>query len=222
MNSKGGDVVRPLSDRSLKLTLHRVGNDWKPGPLKEDLRKKHNLQGPIDDAFMDSFIFVRPTRQSNHPKIDEWANAELERVIEHWRRHFRGYARVKDDVNVTAEDIATSNLILWGDPSSNQFMGQISKRLPIPWGEDAIEAKDDRYDAEHHALIAIYPNPINPDRYVVLNSSFTFREFAYLNNARQVSKLPDWAIVDVRTPPDSLWPGKIVAANFFNELWQLK
>ena len=222
VNSKGGDVVRPSSDRSLQLTLHRVGNDWKPGPIEGSLRKRHDLQGPIDDAFMDSFIFVRPTRQSSHPKVDVWANAELERAIEHWRRHFRGYARVKDDVNVTAEDIATSNLILWGDPTSNQLMGQISSRFPIAWDDEGIEVKDDKYDSENHALIAIYPNPINPDRYVVLNSSFTFREFAYLNNARQVPKLPDWAVVDVRTAPNSRWPGKIVAANFFDELWQLK
>jgi len=78
------------------------------------------------------------------------------------------------------------------------------------------------FPADQHALIAVYPNPLNPDRYVVLNSSFTFREYAYLNNARQVPKLPDWAVVDLRTPPDSLWPGKIVAADFFDERWQIK
>jgi hypothetical protein len=56
----------------------------------------------------------------------------------------------------------------------------------------------------------------------LVHRSFTYREYAYLNNARQVPKLPDWAIVDVRTPPDSLWPGKILAADFFDEQWQLK
>ena len=48
--------------------------------------------------------------------------------------------------------------------------------------------------------ILIFPNPLNPERYVVLNSGFTFREYDYLNNARQVPKLPDWAVVDVTTP----------------------
>jgi hypothetical protein len=68
----------------------------------------------------------------------------------------------------------------------------------------------------------IYPNPLNPDKYIVLNSGFTYREFAYLNNARQVSKLPDWAIIDLRQPADSQWPGKIVAADFFDEEWRIK
>jgi hypothetical protein len=56
---------------------------------------------------------------------------------------------------------------------------------------------------------------------VVLNSGFTFREYDYLNNARQVPKLPDYAVIDMRTPPSSCYPGKIAAAGFFDEGWQL-
>ena len=66
----------------------------------------------------------------------------------------------------------------------------------------------------------IYPNPLNPNRYIVLNSGFTFREYDYLNNARQVPKLPDWAVVDVNTPPSSRWPGKVAEAGFFGERWE--
>ena len=33
---------------------------------------------------------------------------------------------------------------------------------------------------------------------------------------------PDWAIVDLRVPPNSRYPGKIVDADFFNEAWALK
>ena len=74
----------------------------------------------------------------------------------------------------------------------------------------------------HTCSILICPNPLNPQRYVVLNSGFTYREYDYLNNARQVPKLPDWAIVDAATPPNSRFPGKIVDADFFDEKWSLK
>ena len=94
--------------------------------------------------------------------------------------------------------------------------------LPIGWTDDIVRVGKRRFDAAHHAPVMIFPNPLNTERYVVLNSGFTYREFAYLNNARQVPKLPDWAVVDLRTPPDSLWPGKIVAADFFDESWNLK
>jgi hypothetical protein len=70
--------------------------------------------------------------------------------------------------------------------------------------------------------MAIYPNPLNPRRYVVVNSGFTFREWDYLNNARQTPKLPDWAVIDTRTSPDARAPGKVVAADFFGERWELR
>ena len=63
-------------------------------------------------------------------------------------------------------------------------------------------------------------DPLNPKKYVVLNSGFTFREYDYLNNARQIAKLPDWAVVDIRTPPNARWPGAIASAGFFGERWE--
>ena len=54
----------------------------------------------------------------------------------------------------------------------------------------------------------IYPNPLNPKKYVVLNSGFTFREFDYLNNARQIPKLPDWAVVDTTVAAERALAGQ--------------
>ena len=55
-----------------------------------------------------------------------------------------------------------------------------------------------------------------------LNSGFTYREYDYLNNARQVPKLPDWAVIDIRTQPNARWPGRITDADFFDEQWGVK
>ena len=213
----------PRSDRSFNVRLYQDNDGWHIGSReKPGLRKRHDLQGPIDDAFMDSFLFVRPTGEAAHAEVGKWAAAELDRAIEHWRRHFRGEARVKNDADVSDEDIAGANLVLWGDPASNKLLARIAEKLPIAWGAEKIAVGEKEFAADKHAVIAIYPNPLNPKRYVVLNSSFTFREFAYLNNARQVAKLPDWAVIDLSTPPDALWPGKVVAADFFDESWRLK
>ena len=217
------DAPKAGSDRSWQVALHKVGNDWKIGTRPAGaLRKRHELQGPIDDAFLDSFVFVRPTGKSSHEAIEKWTHAELSHAIVHWRQQFRGHARVKDDTAITDADIANSNLVLWGDPTSNAVLKKIADKLPIRWGESDVVVGDRKFAAEHHAAIAICPNPLNPNRYIVLNSSFTYREYDYLNNARQVPKLPDWAIVDVRTPPNSRYPGKVVDADFFDERWQLK
>lgn len=213
----------PSSDRSWSISFHKKGDLWQVGALPaEGLRKRHGLQGPIDDAFMDSFVFVRPTGKSSHPLFEEWCRSELEHAIEHWRRHFRGDARVIDDTAVTDEEIATANLVLWGDPESNAVLKRIADRLPITWDAEAIKAGEQAFPSDEHALILVSPNPLNPSRYVVLNSSFTFREYAYLNNARQVPMLPDWAVIDLETKPDSRLPGKVAAADFFGEDWQLR
>ena len=219
-----GEVSRP-SDRSLDMRFERKADgSW--GFAKEGepagLRKKHDLQGPVDDAFMDSFIFVRPTGKAANEKAGAWAKSEMERAIEHWRRHFRGDARVKDDTAVTDEDIKSANLVLWGDPSSNAVMAKVAGKLPISWTAGEVKAGAKTFPAADHALICIYPNPLNPERYVVLNSSFTFRDYDYLNNARQTPKLPDWAVIDLNTPPNSRYPGAIPAADFFDEKWELK
>jgi dienelactone hydrolase len=217
------ETPRASTDRSFRVSVHKVGDQWRLGKRPDDgLRKRHGLQGPIDDALMDKFIFVRPTGKAWNEATGKWSVAELERAIEHWRRQFRGQAQVKDDKDIKPEDIASANLILWGDPGSNAIMKQIADKLPIKWDEKQIDAGDKRFGSDKHALIAIYPNPLNPNRYVVLNSSFTYRDYAYLNNARQVPMLPDWAVVDLTTPPNSVWPGKIADADFFDEQWKLK
>lgn len=212
------------SDKSYKFSAHKIGDRWHLGPRTNEvgLRKKPGLTGPIDDAFLDSFLFVAPTGKAWNEQPAAWSSSELTRAKEHWRRHFRGVARVKDDKAVTPDDIARHNLILWGDPASNAVLAQLADKLPIKWTAEEIRVGGSSFPAQQHALVAIYPNPLNPKKYVVLNSSFTFREFAYLNNARQVPMLPDWAVVDLTTPPGTVWPGKIVAADFFDERWQLK
>ncbi|HEX4588351.1 MAG TPA: prolyl oligopeptidase family serine peptidase, partial [Gemmataceae bacterium] len=118
--------------------LKRDGK-WAPGgPLPVDSGKSHGLQGPIDDAFLDRFLMVRPTGKPLNEKVGAWAKGEMEHAIKAWRDEFRGEAPVKDDTAVTDADIRDSNLILWGDPSSNKVLAKIADKLPIPWDQAGI------------------------------------------------------------------------------------
>jgi hypothetical protein len=208
-------LAAPMSDRSFTAHFRKSGSQWAEcgagaSACQPALHKVHGLQGPIDDAFLSSFLFVSPTGPPLSPAVAKWTASEEQRAIREWRRQFRGDAPVRDDKDVSDADIAANNLILWGDPSSNRILARIAGKLPIAW------------PAAPQALILIYPNPLNPKKYVVLNSGFTFREPDYLSNARQTPKLPDYAIVDVSTLPDtrSRFPGKIIRAGFFDEEWK--
>ena len=208
----------------------------------EVLKRKHpGLCGPIDHAFMSKFLFVRPTGKPLNDDIGRWTQAEMEHAIKSWRAVFRGDAPVKDDTAVTDDDMKNCNLILWGDNSSNAVLKRIAAEpispttpakdasdtpklagppFPILWGQNELNFKAYRLDSTRYVPVLIYPNPLNPKRYVVLNSGPTFREFALLNNSDQTPKLPDWAIVDIRTPADAKWPGLIYDAGFFDEQWK--
>ena len=119
-------------------------------------------------------------------------------------------------------DVASRNLVLWGDPGSNSILGRLVDRLPIQWSREAIVIGNNSYSADQYVAVLIYPNPLNPRKYIVLNSGFTFREYDYLNNARQTPKLPDWAIIDISQPVTARAPGRIAAAGFFGERWEVK
>jgi hypothetical protein len=170
------------------------------------------LQGPIDDAFMDAFVHVTPSGEAFHETTGVWVQAEEARAIREWRRQFRGDAAVAGDGDLPKSEPGDRNLVLWGDPSSNAVLARILPHLPVTWTRESLVVNGKTYDASHHMLAMIYPNPENPGRYVVLNSGFTYREYDYLNNARQVAKLPDWALIDTTVKPTSKAPGGVVAA----------
>ena len=218
-------VSRPRSDRSWQVHLRKTDGKWQETlhAIEGDgLVKKHGMQGPIDDAFMDGFMMVRPTKAGWSPKVDEWVKLEADRAVFEWRRQFRGDAVVKDDTAVTDADIAANNLVLWGDPQSNALLARVLEKLPIKWTQQTLTANGKNYAADSHAPVLIFPNPLNPAKYVVINTSFTYREYDYLNNARQVAKLPDWAVIDLNQPRTSQGPGGIADAGFFGEHWEWK
>jgi hypothetical protein len=208
------EVPKDYKHSRVYLTLSDPGNTpFFRLATDEEIRapgKKPGLQGPIDDAFLESFVIVKPTGKPMNDALGKWSEAEMTRAVREWRRQFRGDAVVKEDTAIAEADIANSNLILWGDPKSNAVLAKIADKLPLKEFTDTT------------TTLLVYPNPLNPTKYVVLNSGFTFREYDYLNNARQVPKLPDYAVVDVRTPPNSRFPGKVVRAGFFDELWKLR
>jgi len=210
-------------DRSWAAHFRRTGDRWALAETAAapGLQKRHGLQGPIDDAFLDRFVFVTPTGTPLSAAVGRWVAAEEQHAIAEWRRQFRGDAVVREDREITDAEIASSNLILWGDPASNRVLARIADRLPVKWTAEGIVAGANRYPVSTHAPISISPNPLNPDRYVVLNSGFTFREADYTSNSRQTPKLPDYVVVDITTPPDRRFPGKIVLAGFFNEQWTM-
>ena len=239
-----------ITDRSAnpkwRLVFEKQHGKWETSRRSDDqeLAKRPGLQGPVDDAFLSKFVFVPPPTVANKADTatEKWIQAEYAHATSQWKRHFRGdintasaerFIDMLDNAKLPGEaeaNLQAQNLdchwILFGTPESNPVIARLAMRLPIEWSKEQIRVGQQRFANDRHALILIYPNPYLPNRYIVFNSGFTFREYAYLNNARQIPMLPDWAIVDTASQddgqwPTSQWPGRIVEADFFDEAWQL-
>ena len=213
----------PRSDLSWHWKLSREDNAWVPrGRNPERLMKKPGLQGPVDDAFMERFVFVLPSGQSDDKDLNQWVKEESTHAMTHWRKHFRGDIRQIRDDELTEDIVTNSNLILFGDHKSNSVIQKIADQLPVRWEAETIRIGNHSVPKAGHVPVLIHPNPLNRSRYIVLNSGFTFREYAYLNNARQTPKLPDWALIDITDQANSRDPGIVRYAGFFDEYWQPK
>ena len=154
------------------------------------LRKRPGLQGPIDDAFMESFLVVRPSTP----------NAAMERFLNEFAKWMRADPRTVEATAVTPTQIRDHNLILFGDAQSNAMIRRIADRLPI------------KVDSN---VAMIYPNPLNPSRYVVINSGHTFGEKEFKGtNALLFPRLGDWAILNTTE-------GSAQETGFFDEAWQM-
>jgi pimeloyl-ACP methyl ester carboxylesterase len=200
-----------------QLLLVRQGAHWAVAGAGTDagLRKRHDLQGPINDAFFESFLCVAPTGQPNNAAADEQGRRELARFTQMFARDFCGEVRTKDDLAVTAEDIAKDNLVLFGDPGSNRVLARIADALPIKWTKDAVIVGGKTYSAADHVPVLIYPNPLNPQHYVVINAGLSAQGF------RGPPGYGDYAVLTVGAAPDGKPTAEVADEGVFDEAWQL-
>ncbi len=214
-------LAEPMVDVPISLIKHE--GRWQVGPTaRNTLVKLPGLQGPIDDAFLEPFLVVLPSKPCKHEAVERWVKFEQEHFLARWRGLFRGAPRVKRDVDVTDDDMQKYHLVLWGDAQANAVIARLGDWGPIRWSDDTIEVGEQKFDARSHVPVYIYPNREAVNRYIVVNSGPTFREAHDGTNSQQNPKLPDWAIVDLQEPPTDKAPGRIAAADFFDETWQLR
>ncbi len=184
--------------------------------------KRHDLQGPIDDAFMESFIVVKGTGtpwSAAHQKYADWSLARFEREFDKW---MRGKVRVVTPDDVTPEMIESNNLVLFGDPGSNELIAKVLPELPLEWTKTTLNVAGKSYDPNSHAAVLVFPNPLNPHRYVVLNSGHTFHEDAFEGtNALLFPRLGDIAVLKTTEDAKDGFKEETAWAGLFDVSWEL-
>jgi hypothetical protein len=204
------------------LSFQKRGGAWKAG-VDQGLRKRHGLQGPIDDVFFDSFLCVRPTGQTPNDLAGRYAQETLDAFVDDFGKYFRGQVPVKNDTDVTPADIADRHLVLFGDAQSNQLLGRMIDRLPVRWNAQGLSFNGKTFDAARHTIAMVYPNPLDPRRYVVLNSGHSFhRNEMAATNATLFPRFGDYAVLHLRQTIGAPVEAEILNAGYFDEEWKLQ
>lgn len=202
------DTPRTLTIDGQSLTgseFQKVDGQWRSG-APPGLRKRAGLQGPVDDAFQEPFLCVPPASGTD---------ATLEQFREEFACYLHGEVRVKSPAAVTAADLAAYNLVLFGDPETNPWIRKVLPGLPLKWTAREISFAGQTFPAATSTIALIYPNPLNPKRYVVLNTGHTFSpklcdDFHWYLYPR----FGDFAVLDKQTRA-------IQIAGFFDRNWNV-
>lgn len=163
--------------------LMKTSEGWRRAG-KAGRYKKPGLQGPVDDAFKDAFLVVRPTGKPENKEAAQYITDTMEQLRKEWAKYMRGEVRIKDDRQVTDDDIERYHLILFGDLQSNKLTKRIAPTLMRSWPLPPL------------VPVLIAPNPLNGSRYVVFNSGHTFHEDEFKgSNALLYPRLGDYAVI---------------------------
>ena len=208
----------------------RESGDWKLMSYRESrtfqnnphVHKRHNLQGPIDDAFTQPFICVRGTGTAWSKPMADWATFSLNRFEAEFDKWMRAKITIIDDNSVTDEHVANYNLVLFGDPGSNTLIERIYGHLPVDWQRHTFAVSGRSFDTASHGIALIFPNPLNPSRYVAINSGHTFHEDAFrASNSWLFPRLGDIAVQKFDRNGKGGYRETTVWAELFDSEWKL-
>lgn len=205
LNTKGG-----------KFDLERENDKWTNSLFAYSAdSKRPGAEGPLSEAFAERHLYVYGTLDNPSPeelnKRIEVANDAANWSVD--RGQFLGrvkfYPRVIADKEVRPSDVETSNLILFGDKTTNQLIAKSSETLPMKLDSKASE----------YCLLYIYPNN---GHYVVINSGLPWWTGIEGSGWRY---LPEPYSV-VSTAKDFLLfkdnPRNTILGGSFDDHWQLK
>jgi pimeloyl-ACP methyl ester carboxylesterase len=185
----------------------------------KNIKKSSAFFGPIKKAYFSPFILVYGTQGDSDSTEINLHHARVEAQNWWWRGN--GHAEIIPDIELNSEIIHQYNLILFGGPETNAVSAKIKKDLPISIKNNRLIIDGQEIEKDDVAFQMIYPNPLNPEKYVVIKGGTSPKgeELSGLFNViYSGSGLPDFIIYD-ETVKEKGWAA-IIAAGFFDVNWK--
>jgi hypothetical protein len=188
--------------------------------------KKHGLSGPVMDVFMgESVLMVYGTLKSpDHAKSQTMIDDAVVRLFgppDGGGVLHSSFER-KPDKDVGHQDIAQRNLVLFGTPETNEVLKRIADKLPVKFLKEGVAIAGKSYEGPNVGLVMCYPNPLNPERYVlILPENYGLYTAHPGAMGMNVLSFPDYVV----GKPRAGWGGntmQILTQGNFDARWRLR
>lgn len=136
-------------------------SDYAPAAI----HKNGRLPGSISDFTVTPFAVVIGT-VAKDKALAALCRQKAEALVESWRTWQKVPPRVFEDTKISEADQARYSLLLVGGPEANSVTARLASKLPLRLTRDAIVIDGHSFPAKDAALQMLYPNPLNPERYV--------------------------------------------------------
>jgi Putative esterase len=203
------------------LALHRDASGWHIGPPAiAPGQKRAGVEGPIRDAFQGKLAFVYGTLDPATTR----ANREVARAFARVGWGVDIHYPVLADRDVPPSFEHDHSLLLVGSARDNLLVRAIDSKLPLHVSGDALMLGAHRYAGDDVGAIFIYPNPHEPDRYVVVVEGVTARGVWRALSLPQL--LPDFLVYDsglagAATEQVLGSDAQVLAGGFFDRTWRV-
>jgi predicted esterase len=137
-----------------------------PATPESAIYKTSSIEGPISHAFAGPFLLVEGSGGS---KEDQAAVESLgQRFRERWMKNYNVACPSKKDRDVSPDDIKNKHLVLLGNSETNSLIKELSSKIPLQIEREYISLAGKRYSGNALGIAVIYPNPLNPQKYIVI------------------------------------------------------
>lgn len=201
------------------------GGPWRlgfPDEPEGTLVKRPGLSGPLTDAYYTRMVHVYGTQDPEHTDALRRAAERGARGWPVWLWRFE--QEVVPDTEVTDALMRDATVVLYGTAGDNAVLERMKDELPIRIEEDAVVVGARRHEERGVGVRFIYPNPLAPGRYVMVQGGVTTDAVAAGHNLPDF--LPDFLVYDRdgTRSRSRLTTGRNrpVAIGYFDRRWRLR
>jgi hypothetical protein len=212
------EVIGPLLPGAFR---RDTNGNWSVIEEKKISHEKHReCSGPIGDLFHANTLLVAGT--SGTDEESHFLSLMARKTGDSYRSFNGGVHRggILGENNVELKTISdtelsdtvrrTDNLLLFGTQATNSVLARYGNQLPLSFKKGSLTVNDRVYKGDKVALMAIFPHPENPDRYVAVHGGVTPDALTWGSHFN-LNLLPDFIVYN---------GGDLLDWGFWNNEWK--